>query len=154
MVHLRIRRTDDSVEVWGYLRAEQALSMGGGGAPYFGRWTRIFWVFWRGAPAQKFENKHDSSKDSALLAPTFRGTSHSISVCLLNLCTYEHLITKTNTFLQSSKHISVVNPNICSNVSIILFWNDTLHVSGGLSVHHQEFKTVHTVVKQTLLSAC
>ena len=27
---------------------------------------------------------------------------------------------------------------------IILFWNDTLHVSDGLSVHHQEFKTVHT----------
>ena len=26
----------------------------------------------------------------------------------------------------------------------ILFWNDTLHVSDGLSVHHQEFKTVHT----------
>ena len=27
---------------------------------------------------------------------------------------------------------------------IILFWKDTLHVSDGLSVHHQEFKTVHT----------
>jgi len=27
---------------------------------------------------------------------------------------------------------------------IILFWNGTLHVSDGLSVHHQEFKTVHT----------
>jgi len=26
----------------------------------------------------------------------------------------------------------------------ILFWNDILHVSDGLSVHHQEFKTVHT----------
>jgi len=26
----------------------------------------------------------------------------------------------------------------------ILFWNDTPHVSDGLSVHHQEFKTVHT----------
>jgi hypothetical protein len=26
----------------------------------------------------------------------------------------------------------------------ILFWNDTVHVSDGLSVHHQEFKTVHT----------
>jgi len=25
-----------------------------------------------------------------------------------------------------------------------LFWNNTLHVSGGLSVYHQEFKTVHT----------
>ena len=26
----------------------------------------------------------------------------------------------------------------------ILFWNNTLPVSDGLSVHHQEFKTVHT----------
>jgi len=29
-------------------------------------------------------------------------------------------------------------------MKFILFWNDTLHVSDGLSVHHQEFKTVHT----------
>ena len=29
-------------------------------------------------------------------------------------------------------------------IEFILFWNDTLHVSDGLSVHHQEFKTVHT----------
>jgi len=28
-------------------------------------------------------------------------------------------------------------------IKFILFWNDTLHVSDGLSVHHQEFKTVH-----------
>ena len=26
----------------------------------------------------------------------------------------------------------------------ILFWNDILHVSDGPSVHHQEFKTLHT----------
>ena len=29
-------------------------------------------------------------------------------------------------------------------IEFILFWNDTLHVSDGLSGHHQEFKTVHT----------
>ena len=29
-------------------------------------------------------------------------------------------------------------------IKFILFWNDPLHVSEGLSVHHQEFKTVHT----------
>ena len=29
-------------------------------------------------------------------------------------------------------------------INFISFWNDTLHVSDGLSVHHQEFKTVHT----------
>jgi len=39
---------------------------------------------------------------------------------------------------------------------IILFWNDTLHVSDGLSVHHQEFKTVHTAtgVCQTDAAVC
>ena len=30
------------------------------------------------------------------------------------------------------------------SIKFILFWNDTLHVTDGLSVHHQEFKTVHT----------
>jgi len=29
-------------------------------------------------------------------------------------------------------------------LKFILLWNITLHVSDGLSVHHQEFKTVHT----------
>jgi hypothetical protein len=29
-------------------------------------------------------------------------------------------------------------------LKFILFWDNTLHVSEGLSVHHQEFKTVHT----------
>jgi len=29
-------------------------------------------------------------------------------------------------------------------IKFILFWNDSLHVSDGLSVHHQDFKTVHT----------
>ena len=36
------------------------------------------------------------------------------------------------------------------------FWNDTLHVSDGLSVHHQEFKTVHTArsICQTHTAVC
>ena len=38
-------------------------------------------------------------------------------------------------------------------IKFILFWNDTLHVSDGLSVHHQDFKTVCIDVKQILLSA-
>jgi hypothetical protein len=29
-------------------------------------------------------------------------------------------------------------------LKFILFWNNTLHVSDGLSIHHQDFKTVHT----------
>ena len=38
----------------------------------------------------------------------------------------------------------------------ILFWNDILHVSDGLSVHHQEFKTVHTAtgICQTDTAVC
>jgi hypothetical protein len=38
----------------------------------------------------------------------------------------------------------------------ILFWNNTLHVSDCLSVHHQKFKTVlqqQVYVKQILLPA-
>jgi len=29
-------------------------------------------------------------------------------------------------------------------IKFILFWNDTLYVLDRLSVHHQEYKTVHT----------
>jgi len=29
-------------------------------------------------------------------------------------------------------------------MKFILFWNETLHVSDGLFVHHQEYKTIHT----------
>ena len=41
-------------------------------------------------------------------------------------------------------------------LKFILFWNDTLHVSGGLSVRHQEFKTVHTAtdICQTDTAVC
>ena len=49
-----------------------------------------------------------------------------------------------------------VKPTRCTIVSFILFWNDTLHVSDGLSVHNQEFKTVHTatgICQQILLLA-
>ena len=29
-------------------------------------------------------------------------------------------------------------------LKFVLFWNNTIHVSDGLSVHHQEFETVRT----------
>jgi hypothetical protein len=42
-------------------------------------------------------------------------------------------------------YISVVNPTRFSNFSnLFYFWDNTLHVLDGLSVHHEEFKTVHT----------
>jgi len=41
-------------------------------------------------------------------------------------------------------------------IKFLLFWNDTLHVSDGLSVHHQEFKTVHTatVIREADTAFC
>jgi len=41
-------------------------------------------------------------------------------------------------------------------IKLILFWNDTLQVSDGLFVHHQEFKTVHTAkgICQTDTAVC
>jgi len=41
-------------------------------------------------------------------------------------------------------------------IKFILFWNDTVHVSDGLSVHHQVFKTVHTATSicQTDTAVC
>ena len=41
-------------------------------------------------------------------------------------------------------------------IKFILLWNDTLHVSDGLSVHHQKFKTVHTAtgIRQTDTAVC
>jgi len=38
----------------------------------------------------------------------------------------------------------------------ILFWNDTLRVLDSLSVHHQEYKTVHTAtgICQTDTAVC
>jgi len=41
-------------------------------------------------------------------------------------------------------------------IKFILFWDNTLHVSDGLSVHHQEFETVHAVtdIRQTDTAVC
>jgi len=41
-------------------------------------------------------------------------------------------------------------------LKFILFWNNILHLSDGLSVHHQEFKTVHTAsgICQTDTATC
>jgi len=39
-------------------------------------------------------------------------------------------------------------------IKFILFWTDTLHVSDGLSVHHQVYIQQQAYVRQTLLSAC
>jgi len=38
-----------------------------------------------------------------------------------------------------------INPTACTKFSN-LFWNETLYVSDGSSVHHQEFFTEHTAM--------
>ena len=40
--------------------------------------------------------------------------------------------------------ISIVKATRCTNVLNLFYFGMTLRVSDGLSVHHQEFKTVHT----------
>jgi hypothetical protein len=48
--------------------------------------------------------------------------------------------TATNNF-----YISIVNATRCTNFSnLFYFWDNNLHVSDRFSVHHQDFKTVHT----------
>jgi len=41
-------------------------------------------------------------------------------------------------------------------IKLILFWISTLHVSDGLSVHHQQFETVYTAtgICQTDTAVC
>jgi len=50
----------------------------------------------------------------------------------------------------------MVKLNRCTNVSNLFYFGITVHVSDGLSVHHQEFKTVHTAtgICQTGTAEC
>ena len=54
----------------------------------------------------------------------------------------ESLVNESLGFVKSGKLRRRLNMHQC--IEFILFWNDTLHVSDRLSVHHHEFKTVHT----------
>ena len=56
--------------------------------------------------------------------------------------------------LHDSLRTSTVKPVTHQCIKFILFWNDTLHISDDLSVHHQEFKTVHTATDICLTNAC
>ena len=55
---------------------------------------------------------------------------HTVLRCKIFLTFLDSFYSKTNQMHQCIK--------------LILFGTDTLHVLDGLSVHHQEFKTVHT----------
>ena len=58
---------------------------------------------------------------------------------------------------ENQMSISTVKSTRCTSVSYLFYFcNDTLHVSGGLSIYHQEFKTVHTAtgICQTDTAVC
>jgi len=55
-------------------------------------------------------------------------------------CVLRCVVLSCNTFCC----ISIVKPTRCINVSNLFYWSNNLHVSDGLSVHHQELKTVRT----------
>ena len=47
-------------------------------------------------------------------------------------------------FVEAEPYFCSKTKKIHQCIKFILFWNDTLHVSDGLAVHHQDFKSVHT----------
>ena len=51
--------------------------------------------------------------------------------------------TCASNFFKTQFNFPIVKPD-AQYLKFILFWNNTLHVSDGLSVHHQESTTVHT----------
>jgi len=77
-------------------------------------------------------------------SPVWQGTLVWTNLTFIEPCIVLYLYSKINHLHQCFKLIS--------------FWNDTLHVSDGLSVHHQEFKTIHTATglcqKDTAVSNC
>ena len=52
--------------------------------------------------------------------------------------------------------LSIVRPTRCTNVSNLFYWSNAVHVSDGLSVYHQQFKTAHTAtdICQTDTAVC
>ena len=54
------------------------------------------------------------------------------------------------------RSFSTVKPTRCIGVLNLFYWSNALHVSGGLSVRHQELKTAHTAtgICQTDTAVC
>ena len=54
------------------------------------------------------------------------------------------------------QYFSIVKPTRCINISNLFYWSNILHVSEGLSIHHQELKTVHTAtgISRTDTAVC
>ena len=70
---------------------------------------------------------------------------------------FPSIIRSSRLYIQQQAFVKQILLSACNQcLKFILFWNDTLHVSGGLSIHHQEFKTVHTAtgICQTDTAVC
>jgi len=46
--------------------------------------------------------------------------------------------------MRTAQSFSIVKPTRCIKVSNLFYWSNILHVSDGLSVHHQELETADT----------
>ena len=95
-----------------------------------------------GATVTKQTSSHSYSL-TVVACPEYRcaGMKHCIQICRSQgRASLYYFYSKNNQMHQCIK--------------FTLFCDDILHVSDGLSVHHQQFKTVHTAVKQILLSVC
>jgi len=69
---------------------------------------------------------------------------------------FRHTVFQCGGWIVSNMLVPVVEPTRCTSFSSYLFLHNSLHVSDGLSVHHQEFKTVHTAtgICQTDTATC
>ena len=86
----------------------------------------------------------------------YKGALYPYLLSLLCKMYSDYVADKTLVF-KNLNVISTVKPTRCTNVSnLFYFGNDTLHVSDGLSIHHQQFKTVHTAtgIRQTDTANC
>jgi hypothetical protein len=83
----------------------------------------------------------------------FRASVEKIQVSLKSIITHRFYVRRAvhrNIYCYSKSN------QMHQFLRFVLFWINTLHVSDGLSVHHQEIKTVHTAtgIHQTGTSAC
>ena len=96
------------------------------------------------------ENNFDKGPGNA--HNTYFGTDVNFPVCFNTKYSVRWFVdTKVFLSLYFCHSISIVKPTRCTKVSKLFNFGIPLHVSDGLSVHHQEFTTVHTAVKQILL---
>jgi len=91
----------------------------------------------------------------------YRGKGQFKTVTLNTLKTeFQLIVSSTFTGLCIVIYFYIKTNEMHQFLKFILFCSSTLHVSDGLSVHHQESKTVHTAsgihgyVRQILVTAC